>query len=168
MRRAFWLSVYLSLTFRGYQQDTPVNKQIRASLEDRYSLTNFWTLNNGITIISTGVGSAGHLALNVSDPQIVNGLQTSREIFNHFNRPHANGGDDIGDNDPRSVLVRVLIITDEAAQDAVIRATNSQNQLAPSSFRMTDQIHRDIEGLFKSYDLYYDRRKGSIKTKGDR
>jgi hypothetical protein len=151
---------------RGYQQDTPVNKQIRASLDDRYSLTNFWTLNNGITIISTGVGSAGHLALNVSDPQIVNGLQTSREIFNHFNRPPANGGDDPRVNDSRSVLVRVLIITDEAAQDAVIRATNSQNQLAPSSFRMTDQIHRDIEGLFKSYDLYYDRRKGFHKDQG--
>jgi hypothetical protein len=150
---------------RGYQQDTPVNKQTRASLEDRYSSANFWTLNNGITIISTGVGSAGHLALNVSDPQIVNGLQTSREIFNYFNRPLANGGDD-RDNDQRSVLVRVLIITDEAAQDAVIRATNSQNQMQPSSFRMTDHIHRDIEGLFKSYELYYNRRKGFHKDQG--
>jgi hypothetical protein len=28
---------------------------------------------------------------------------------------------------------------------------------------MTDQIHRDIEELFKKFDLYYDRRKGHYK-----
>jgi hypothetical protein len=32
--------------------------------------------------------------------------------------------------------------------------------MMPASLRMTDQIHRDIEELFKKFDLYYDRRKG--------
>src|SRR5262245_17804640 len=34
------------------------------------------------------------------------------------------------------------------------------------SLRMTDQIHRDIEEIFKAADLYYDRRKGFYKDQG--
>jgi hypothetical protein len=94
------------------------------------------------------------------DTQIVNGLQTSREIFNHYRGLQGDAVQTALESDGRSVLVRVLIIGDPAAQDAVIKATNSQNRMMPASLRMTDQIHRDIEELLKSYDLYYDRRKG--------
>jgi hypothetical protein len=145
---------------RGYQQDTGVNEDIKSSLENRTLPADFWILNNGITMLASATGSAGHLALSISDPQIVNGLQTSREIFNYFSKPTPT------DVDSRSVLIRVIEINDGAAQDLVIRATNSQNRMAPASLRMTDQIHRDIEELFKSYDLYYDRRKGFYRDQG--
>src|SRR5262249_22404137 len=48
----------------------------------------------------------------------------------------------------------------------IIRATNSQNKMLPASLRMTDQIHRDIEELFKKADLFYDRRKGFYRDQG--
>ncbi len=38
---------------RGYQQNTPVNRQIRKTLENKSSV-DFWLLNNGVTIISGG------------------------------------------------------------------------------------------------------------------
>jgi hypothetical protein len=116
-------------------------------------------LNNGITIVAANTTSLGYPLLNVQDPQIVNGLQTSREIFNYCNT-----GDKSADT--RSVLVRVVKITDSATQDLVIKATNSQNQMAQSALRMTDQIHRNIENFLTSYDLYYDRRKGFYKDQG--
>jgi hypothetical protein len=149
---------------RGYQQDTPVNEDIKASLENPSSPVDFWILNNGITMLTSDIGSAGHLALNIGDPQIVNGLQTSREIFNYFTSLSPSLF--TPDTEERSVLVRVVKITDPTAQDLVIKATNSQNRMPPASLRMTDQIHRDIEAVFRSYDLYYDRRKGFYKDQG--
>jgi hypothetical protein len=48
----------------------------------------------------------------------------------------------------------------------VVRATNSQNKMPAASLRATDPIHRQIEELFKQFDLYYDRRKGVYKDEG--
>lgn len=141
---------------RGYQMDAGVNQQIRESLENVQAKGNFWLLNNGVTIISPNATPAGHLNLSIQDPQIVNGLQTSREIFAHFTA--GKGKDDV--TDKRTVLVRVIQTAEPDLQDMVIRATNSQNRMLPASLRMTDQIHRNIEELFKKVDLYYDRRKG--------
>jgi hypothetical protein len=94
------------------------------------------------------------------DPQIVNGLQTSREIFNYF----ADRGGTT--NEERSILVRVLPTTDEVVRDSVVKATNSQNKMDPASLRAFDQVHHRIEDVFKQHGLYYDRRKGYYKDKG--
>jgi AIPR protein len=149
---------------RGYQQDTSVNKEIRASLENNTLPSDFWILNNGITMLASETGSAGYLGLNVSDPQIVNGLQTSREIFNYF---HAASLDSVNrQDDARSVLVRVIIITDPAAKDLVIKSTNSQNQMLPASLRGADQSHRDIEELFKALWSILRPSKGILQRSG--
>jgi hypothetical protein len=68
---------------RGYWKSTTVNKRIASTLKAG-SPPEFWLLNNGITILTEQIGTAGHLEGEVTDPQIVNGLQTSREIYNHF------------------------------------------------------------------------------------
>lgn len=143
---------------RGYQQDTPVNVQIRQSLSEA-TKANFWLLNNGITIIASKANNAGHRLLSIQDPQIVNGLQTSREVFSYF------FGEKPAD-EKRSILVGVIETNDGEVRDLVIKATNSQNRMPPASLRMTDQIHRKIEDLFKQYDLYYDRRRGFYKDQG--
>lgn len=150
----------LEANVRGYQQNTSVNKQIGATLGEKNGRANFWLLNNGITIIAEEAQSAGHLRYSLMDPQIVNGLQTSREIFNYFSE---RGGTT---NEERSILVRVLPTTDEVVRDAVVKATNSQNKMDPASLRAFDQVHHRIEDVFKQHGLYYDRRKGFYKDKG--
>jgi hypothetical protein len=144
---------------RGYQQGTPVNSQIQRSLTSRKDKVNFWMLNNGVTIITERAIPIGYLQLGIDDPQIVNGLQTSREIFSYCRNFDLK-------NDIRSVLVRVIQTADPEVWDDIIRATNSQNRLPPASLRMTDQVHRDIEELFRKSELYYDRRKGFYKDQG--
>ena len=144
---------------RGYQPDAVVNEQIQQSLQNVNGNGNFWLLNNGVTIISPRAIQAGHLNLSIDDPQIVNGLQTSREIFIYFNKH----GGNTNTGDKRTLLVRVINTDNFSLQDAIIKATNSQNRMAPASLRMTDQVHRDIEELFKKFDLYYDRRKGHYR-----
>ncbi len=49
---------------RGFQQATPVNKQIAESLRTQ-NAPNFWLLNNGITVIAGSVSNAGHKRLSL-------------------------------------------------------------------------------------------------------
>lgn len=146
---------------RGYQQDTPVNVQIRGTLADSENL-DFWLLNNGVTIVSDGeVQPLSATGLRIESPQIVNGLQTSREIFSYYSKP-----ENENNTDDRAVLVRVIPVTSPKSRDEIIRATNSQNKMNSASLRATDEIHRAIEVLFEENNLYYDRRRGFYKDQG--
>jgi AIPR protein len=144
---------------RGYWKSTTVNKRIASTLK-AVSPPEFWLLNNGITILTENVGAAGHLEAEVTDPQIVNGLQTSREIYNHFSVAPGSASDN------RRLLVRLITTTDKEIRDSVIRSTNSQNEMPEEALRATDAIHRQIETLFHRYNLYYDRRQGYYRDQG--
>lgn len=143
---------------RDYQGSVIVNKGIRKTLENKNS-ENFWYLNNGVTIITPKAVLAGK-QLTIEDPQIVNGLQTSHEIYQHFSQLDDHSGDD------RSVLVRVICEEDEEARDRIIRATNSQTSIPPASLRSSDEIHRNIEDFLKANGYFYDRKKNHYKNLG--
>ena len=143
---------------RGWQQNTPVNRGIKESLE-RGSGPNFWLLNNGITVLSTKAETEGKNRLKIKNPQIVNGLQTSRAIYSYFSNGNRN-------DDSRGVLVRVIATQDERVYGEIVKATNSQNKMEPYSLRAHDKIHVQIEEVFKQYDFFYDRRKGHYKSEG--
>lgn len=142
---------------RDYQGATQVNEEIRKTLTERWP-EDFWWLNNGITIVAGKVTQTGK-TLTIEDPQIVNGLQTSREIFQHFKTANTEG-------DEREILVRVISPESSDSRDRVIKATNSQTAISPASLRATDKIQRDIEQYLRPFGLFYDRRKNSHKNEG--
>lgn len=127
-----------------------VNEDIKTTLEDDKS-TDFWCLNNGVTILATSASVVGD-CINMEDIQIVNGLQTSESIFRYFE----SGG---GDRGNRSVLIKVIVSQDEDVRDSIIRATNNQTDVELASLHATDKIQRDIEDVFERSDFYYERRK---------
>lgn len=143
---------------RDYQGSVIVNTGIRQTLQNANS-EDFWYLNNGVTIITPKAVLAGK-QLTIEDPQIVNGLQTSHEIYQHFSEAHEDTVD------KRTVLVRVICEKDEPARDRIIRATNSQTAIPPASLRSSDEIHRNIEDFLKANGFYYDRKKNYYKNKG--
>jgi len=143
---------------RDYQGATQVNEEIRRTLADRWP-EDFWWLNNGITIVAGRKPMQTGKTLTIEDPQIVNGLQTSREIFQYFKTANTDGED-------REILVRVISPETPESRDRVIKATNSQNPISPASLRATDKIQRDIEQYLRSFGLYYDRRKNFYKNEG--
>lgn len=147
---------------RGFQQNTPVNVSIRNTL-DKPGNADFSLLNNGITILAGKASKVGYKKLEIDDPQIVNGLQTSRQIDAYY---RAGSGVPRPEDDTRRIMVRVIQSSDEAVRDDVIRATNSQNKMPAEALRATDRIHGQIETLFRQYELYYDRRKGQYKDEG--
>jgi hypothetical protein len=142
---------------RDYQGKTEVNREIRNTLENPDS-EDFWWLNNGVSILCSQASVSGKV-LHVEDPEIVNGLQTSREIYeamSNVDRTQEN----------RTVLVRILKPENDSSRDNIIKATNSQTQIPSASLRATDKIHRDIEDYLLPRGLFYDRRKNYYKNVG--
>lgn len=142
---------------RDYQGTTAVNEEIAGSLRAK-SGEDFWWLNNGVTIVAAKA-TVSAKTLTLEDPQIVNGLQTSNEVFRYFSEANTAGDD-------RNLLVRVIVPTKAESRDRIIKATNSQTNIPPASLRATDKIHRDIEEHLRPYGLFYDRRKNLHKNEG--
>jgi hypothetical protein len=129
---------------RDHAPDVKVNKGIRSTLAAPEN-DDFWWLNNGITVLASAV-SYNDGAFQITDPLIVNGLQTSYEVFNHF----AAGG---STEDKRTLMVRVIENTDPETSDRIINATNSQTKIEPINLHATEQIHRNIEAALKTAGL---------------
>jgi hypothetical protein len=149
---------FLEPNVRDYNgKSNPVNKQIRATLEEVSSASqeDFWWLNNGITILADECPVNGH-KIKIKNPEVVNGLQTSHEIF-EWNNAHKK------DKDTRNVLVRVVVPADEKSRSKIIKATNSQTPVSMLSLMSTDQIQEDIEDRLRLYGLFYDRKKGEYR-----
>ena len=144
---------------RDYQGKSNVNLDIKSTLETKESKEDFWWLNNGVTVLADDVSAPGGKELIVYNPEIVNGLQTSTELYRFFASENAH-------DDDRSLLVRVIVPENEESRDKIIRATNSQTPIPKASLRATDSIHRDIEDYFKPRGLFYDRRKNFYKNEG--
>jgi len=142
---------------RDYQGRTEVNDEIQQSLQEK-NPEDFWWLNNGVTILASKASLSGK-TLTIEDPQIVNGLQTSTEIFNYCKRTNTR-------DDERKLLVRIIVPSEVASRDRIIKATNSQTAVQQASLRATDKIHRDIEEYLRPRGLFYDRRKNFYKNEG--
>lgn len=143
---------------RDYQGSNSVNSCIADSLKNK-NTEDFWWLNNGITILSDKISLITNRELSIDNPEIVNGLQTSTEIYNYFSE-----NKDKLYNENRNVLVRFIVPDSEEVRDDIIFATNNQTNIPKSSLRVTDAIHLQIEMYFKSRGLYYDRRKNYYKN----
>ena len=142
---------------RDYQGRTQVNDDIQYSLQNA-TTEDFWWLNNGVSILATKASLAGK-TLTIEDPLIVNGLQTSTEVYNYFKRSDTN-------NEERKILAKVMVPTEDESRDRIIKATNSQTPVQAASLRVTDKIHRDIEEYLRPRGLFYDRRKNYYTNEG--
>lgn len=143
---------------RDYQGSVVVNTGIKRTLSNPES-EDFWYLNNGVTIITPKAIVSGKM-LTIEEPQIVNGLQTSHEIYEYFSQFEKISEDN------RRILVRVINAQDEEARDRIIRATNSQTAIPPASLRSADEVHRNIEDFLKANGYFYDRKKNHYKNEG--
>ena len=141
---------------RDYETGSDVNESIQRTLQESESTIEFWWLNNGVTVVADKVQLAGK-RLSLTSPQIVNGLQTSHEIYKRGSIA------DLGDG--RSVLVKVIEADREDTKDRIIKATNSQTTLGTSAIRATDLVQRKIEEYLLANGLFYERRKNFYRNR---
>ena len=142
---------------RAYQGEIEVNKEIAVSLRDATNGVDFWWLNNGVTVVADNAQFMNN-RLTIENPLIVNGLQTSYEIYKF--------GDELEERDTRKILVRVIVEKNRGRRDEIIRATNRQTGMKHSSFRSSEPIHKQIEDYLLDLGFYYDRRKNYYKREG--
>lgn len=145
---------------RDYQGHNSVNQDIHNTLS-RPTGEDFWWLNNGITLLTDEAILATSKELVLTEPAVVNGLQTSNEIYQYFlANPEQLG------SETRNVLIRVIVPESEDSRDRIILATNNQTNIPKSSLRANDPIHWQIELYLKGRGLFYDRRKNYYKNQG--
>lgn len=145
---------------RDYQGHNSVNQDISNTLSNPTG-EYFWWLNNGITLLTDEAILATGKELVLTEPAVVNGLQTSNEIYQYFlDNPEQLKSEE------RNVLVRVIVPESEDSRDRIILATNNQTNIPKSSLRANDPIHWQIELYLKGRGLFYDRRKNYYKNQG--
>ena len=145
---------------RDYQGKNNVNSSISETLH-RADDNDFWWLNNGVTVLATEATLVNNRELQIVNPEIVNGLQTSMEIYNYFSENR-----EALESEKRSILLRIIVPDNEESRDQIIFATNNQTNIPKATLRVTDPIHLQIEMYFKSRGLFYDRRKNYYKNQG--
>jgi hypothetical protein len=148
---------------RGFLGSTEINGGMQDTL--RREPQNFWYYNNGITIVCDDahlVSGGGQDILRVTNPQVINGQQTTRVLS------------EIGGQGQRaSVLVRVIRIprvpTDKGEQfetivSRIVAATNWQNAIGPSDLMSNDRRQIEIERNLRKLGYHYVRKR---QTKGE-
>ncbi len=141
---------------RGYQGDTAINKGMEETLQKE--AIHFWYFNNGITIVCNSArktAEKGQAILRVSNPQIINGQQTTRTLHKY---PQS----------VASVQVRVISIPRDDHKNEVkferlvsniVAATNWQNAILPSDLRANDQRQVSLERDLAKLRYHYIRKR---------
>jgi len=145
---------------RDYLGQVQINRDIDQTLDRECAAVDedFWWLNNGVTILATHAMVIGK-ELAIESVQIVNGLQTTESIYQHFTRTGLK-------NDDRAILVKILLATDENTRGRIIKATNYQNTVDLANLRGLDKIQIDIDHFLAEKGWFYDRRKNFYKNQG--
>ncbi len=143
---------------RDYLGEVLINRDIHSTLARRENpnVTDFWWLNNGVTILGTAASVVGK-ELCIENVQIVNGLQTTETIYRYFSEAPR-------DDDARAILVKVILAADDETRARIIKATNYQNTVDLASLRGLDKIQRDIEAFLADRGWFYDRRRNFYKN----
>lgn len=157
-RRIFYENV------RDYQgEQNSVNSEIRNTISESSLQDKFVLLNNGVTIITKSVTSLGANMYELSDFQIVNGCQTSNEIFN-CKKSAVN----------IFVPVKIIYTTDVDLIGNIVKSTNRQSPVPEEAFIALSKFHKELQLLFIEYskempiEMFYERRSGEeidIKNK---
>lgn len=137
---------------RDFQGTNPVNSEIYHTIADKPE--NFIVLNNGITIVCDDF-KQNNTKISITNPQIVNGCQTSHIIYEAHR-----AGLEI-DNVP--ISIKFISTTNEDIVNDIVRGTNRQNIVLEEAFETTKKFHKDLEELFKALSnqygaIYYERR----------
>jgi hypothetical protein len=145
---------------RGYLGDTKINQAMKQTLKGSPGF--FWYYNNGVTIVCDAARreqELGQEVLSVSNPQIINGQQTTRALNDAVRRAGL-----------ASVLVRVISIPRETTQPRghfdtvvsnIVQATNSQNRIGPSDLRANDRRQIILERELRKRGYKYIRKRQS-------
>ena len=143
---------------RDYQgKSNPVNQEIHHTLSTPSLRDKFVLLNNGITIVTKHFKALGSNMYELREFQVVNGCQTSHEIYN-------------ARSIAKEILVPVKIIhtTDSDVISMIVKSTNRQTPVPTEAFVALESYHKHLQQNFEEYSkemplaVFYERRSGEL------
>jgi len=143
---------------RDYQgKNNPVNQEIAHTLKNATLRDKFVLLNNGITIVTKHFRALGSNIFELREFQIVNGCQTSHEIY-------------AARTNAKDILIPVKIIhtTDSDVISMIVKSTNRQTPVPTEAFVALESYHKHLQQTFEQYskdmplEVYYERRSGEL------
>jgi hypothetical protein len=149
---------------RGFMGlNTPVNRGMLETLDTEPD--RFFYYNNGVTIICDRADkktSRGREVLQVSNPQIINGQQTTRTLASSIKQAAQ-----------AAVLVKVICVPREDRPEhndydelvsQIVAGTNWQNAIKPSDLMSNDRRQIELESALRNRGYLYVRKR---QTKGE-
>lgn len=147
------------INVRGYlSKKNSVNKEIYRSATNPIEGSNFFILNNGVTIVCKSVSYlpiADSPEIEISSLQIVNGGQTTNSIFEAL---QANAL-----VDSLYVLIKIIATESKDLIEKIAESTNAQTNVRTRDLRSNDQIQKAIERLLLNQGFYYESRKNKFR-----
>ncbi|MEA2105856.1 MAG: AIPR family protein [Bacteroidota bacterium] len=142
---------------RTFIGETPVNLDIKKTLNDPKYNQYFIFLNNGLTIICDNLErhQVKQDVYNLKYPRIINGCQTTNILFD-YNKQNPNQIDDL------DIVVKVIATQNNDLKKNIIFAANNQNSI-DRDLQSLNEYHEQIEQYFQGRDtikLFYERLRG--------
>ena len=143
---------------RGPLGSVAVNKDIKQTLEDRSRREWFQLMNNGLSAVCTAfVVSDDASSVSVRDFQVVNGCQTTYNVYDHWRR-----GGGLGD---ATVTLKLIEDPSTNLRYVISYSSNKQSQMKDWDFLFDEAEQRRLQEEFKALDppLFYELRRGEHK-----
>lgn len=136
-----------------------VNKEIYKSATDPIEGSRFFFLNNGITMICSGITylpKKENPEIEVTNLQIVNGGQTTNSIYE---------AEQVGLlDDSVYVLIKIVATGNKGLVEKIAESTNTQTNVKTRDLRSNDQIQKMIEKMLMNEGYFYETRKNKYKN----
>jgi hypothetical protein len=129
---------------RDFQGNNTINNAINQTVVREPQ--KFVLLNNGITIVCEKF-SQSNMQINIKNPQIVNGCQTSHVLFNNSIESLAK----------TPIIIKLIATENFEITNQVVKGTNSQNIVYSESFETIKPFHKDLEDFINALSPEYDR-----------
>jgi len=146
---------------RNYIGSTPVNIDIKKTLDSNNERNYFPFLNNGLAIICDKIERhpVKDKEFILTFPRIINGCQTTNELFKKYKE-----STDEKSIDNIDVVAKVISTSDNNLKKMIIYAANNQNSI-DKDLQSLNEFHEKIETYFlgkeeKNFHLYFERLRG--------
>ncbi|WP_420264881.1 AIPR family protein [Candidatus Magnetominusculus dajiuhuensis] len=147
----------LSRNIRYYLGTNRINRKIRETASSVKDSKYFWFLNNGVTIIcdrfSFNDDALGNKIIEVANPKIINGAQTTKSLYNLYNERKLFPDKQLQDV---YLLLRLYETDSKELIDKITEGTNSQNQIFESDLKANHPVQLLVKQYFLEKGFYYE------------
>lgn len=145
-----------------------INKGIKNTINEKPEM--FGVYNNGITIVVSDLEKINNKKYQLSNPQIVNGCQTTKIIWNTLDGMYNSGGTGelyVNTNLEKSfVIAKIIKTTDKSLQKEITNFTNSQTGVRGQDFLALDDEFRQLaKEVEQKYNIFIEVQRGAWEAK---